>query len=171
MVFEYRIVESVEKPEVLDNLLYSDYTVALVDILRTCIDSGTAVRYDSADEIYLKSVIEYISRNYICHTSAVKYAGYLGRVESTIRRKIMSVCRRMGYSYRYIDFVYMCRTEHAKNLLRKTNKYIYEIAEECGFLNDTRFRRLFLRYAGVRPNLYRDINYSLDNRIFSFGDD
>lgn len=167
-LLEYRIVESWEKPRVLDNLLYSDYSVALSSVLRRCIDTATAVRYESEGDTYILRVIEYASTHCFEHTSLQKYASYLGIPEHTVRRKIKSVCNEMGYTYRYKDFVYMIRTEHAKRLLRTTNEYICVIARKCGFLNDTRFRRLFFRYAGVKPDIYRKIYHSYDNRSFDF---
>ena len=47
------------------------------------------------------------------------------------------------------------RMEYAVSLLRGSPLIIQEIAEQCGFLEDNYFRRLFKRQFGISPTEYR----------------
>ncbi len=165
-VLEFRKVEYFEREEVLDNLICSEYSVSLRNVLRQCIDSGTAFREGTQEDAFINDMFDYISANYMNHTSAVKYSSVLGLSECAFRRRLKPVCNAMGYSYSYADFVNIRRTEQARRLLRTTDCSINEISKNSGFLNDTRFRRIFMKYSGVKPKQYRDYYNMLDRKDY-----
>jgi two-component system, response regulator YesN len=47
------------------------------------------------------------------------------------------------------------RLEKGKELLRNSNKIIYEIAKDCGYKDETGFYRAFRKYFGQTPDDYR----------------
>ena len=56
--------------------------------------------------------------------------------------------------FSFIEFLNMCRIEHAKNLLVANHK-IKETAIEVGFHNSSYFGRVFKAYTGTTPREYR----------------
>jgi AraC family transcriptional regulator len=56
--------------------------------------------------------------------------------------------------YRYLSSM---RLERAKKLLTHTNVQLSEIALVCQFSNQTNFTRAFRQFAGLTPNVYRNI--------------
>jgi AraC family transcriptional regulator len=53
------------------------------------------------------------------------------------------------------QFVLRCRVEHAKALLGKPNRSILDIALSSGFQTHQHFSRIFRRYVGLSPSVYR----------------
>jgi AraC family transcriptional regulator len=53
------------------------------------------------------------------------------------------------------QFVLRCRVEHAKALLAKPNRSILDIALSSGFQTHQHFSRIFRRYVGLSPSVYR----------------
>lgn len=47
------------------------------------------------------------------------------------------------------------RITHAKRALKQTSKFIYQIAEDCGFKDYTYFSRCFKKQVGVSPSEFR----------------
>ena len=55
----------------------------------------------------------------------------------------------------FVQYVNGLRIKRALNLLRLTDKSVYEIAFESGFNNISHFNRIFKRETGMSPNKYR----------------
>jgi transcriptional regulator GlxA family with amidase domain len=55
----------------------------------------------------------------------------------------------------FTDLMAQIRVDRAKELLRRTDKSLVQIAMECGFGDQSYFSRVFKRYAGASPNAYR----------------
>jgi AraC-like DNA-binding protein len=53
------------------------------------------------------------------------------------------------------DYINVKRLERAKSMLYGTGLYIKEIADQCGFMDDNYFSRLFKRHFGISPKEYR----------------
>jgi AraC-like DNA-binding protein len=58
-----------------------------------------------------------------------------------------------GKSFR--NYVKVQRMEKAKELLRTSNKIIYEIARDCGYRDGTAFVRAFRKWFGQTPDVFR----------------
>jgi AraC-like DNA-binding protein len=61
------------------------------------------------------------------------------------------------------DYINVKRLERAKSMLCGTGLYIKEIAEQCGFMDDNYFSRLFTRQFGVSPGGFRRKYVELKN--------
>ena len=55
----------------------------------------------------------------------------------------------------FTDLMAQYRVDHAKTMLRRTDKSIIQIAMECGFEDQSYFTRVFKRLAGTTPRAYR----------------
>ena len=56
------------------------------------------------------------------------------------------------------DYICSARIEHAKGLLKHTNKSITQIAKAVGYDNTGCFARVFRRQEGISPSEYRAYN-------------
>ena len=57
--------------------------------------------------------------------------------------------------YRFSDYVNKVRIERAKELLKKVDYKIYDIAEEVGYKNSKYFIKIFKKYEKISPNEYK----------------
>ncbi|MGO2084021.1 response regulator transcription factor [Vagococcus sp.] len=57
----------------------------------------------------------------------------------------------------YIDYLNQLRIQSAKALLKETNLPIYRIASDLGFADANYFSRVFVKYEGDTPTVYRKI--------------
>ena len=53
------------------------------------------------------------------------------------------------------DYWHSVRMDHAKQLLKQTSLYIFEIAEQVGYSDQYYFSALFKKYTGVSPKHFR----------------
>lgn len=58
------------------------------------------------------------------------------------------------------EYLLKCRIAAARELLRNSNKKVYEIGIEVGFSDESYFSRSFKRVTGLRPNEFRKIRLS-----------
>ena len=83
----------------------------------------------------------------------------LGAEDLAMQRDISLYKLRAGFvqltgkSFR--DYVKVRRMEKARELLRSSNKIIYEIARDCGYRDETSFSRAFKKYYGEPPDKFR----------------
>ena len=61
------------------------------------------------------------------------------------------------YSITFVEYLNSLRIGHACKLLSETDRYIVEIAFECGFNNLANFNRQFKKYKEMTPTQYRKI--------------
>lgn len=54
-----------------------------------------------------------------------------------------------------INYIQMTRIRNAQQLLLFTDKKITEIAEECGFTSFSQFNRVFNKFCGTSPRMYK----------------
>jgi two-component system response regulator YesN len=60
-----------------------------------------------------------------------------------------------GVGETFVEYLTKLRIERAKELLRTTNMYLYEIAEAVGYNDPHYFSTAFKRVAGHSPSDYR----------------
>jgi len=58
------------------------------------------------------------------------------------------------------DYIHKFRIERAKELMSDSNLTLGTIAEECGYLSDINFNRVFKRIEGVPPGAWRNAHFS-----------
>jgi AraC-like DNA-binding protein len=56
----------------------------------------------------------------------------------------------------FTEWMVRYRVDHAKTLLRRTDKSLIHIALECGFGDQSYFNRVFKRHTGSTPRAYRE---------------
>jgi len=61
---------------------------------------------------------------------------------------------------KFYDYVLRIKMKNASELLRKTNKKIYEISEMVGYTNANSFSRTFKNFYNLNPKEYRSIHGS-----------
>lgn len=57
-----------------------------------------------------------------------------------------------------VSYIHQQRVDHARRLLRTTDRSIQRVAAACGFRDVAYFRRIFQRHAGVSPSQYRSVH-------------
>lgn len=60
---------------------------------------------------------------------------------------------------RLLDYINTVRVRHACELLLKTNSTLEEVASQTGFVSQQTFTRVFKKYRGVTPNVYRKMEH------------
>ena len=101
-------------------------------------------------------------------TEAERAVGYLKDRFSTQNVNVQLLADELGISTKLlakyvqhttqmtpIDYIQRLRLEEAKRLLADTSMNINEIAEKVGFINSLSLNRLFKKYEGISPSLYR----------------
>ena len=114
---------------------------------RTGLLPALSASYD--DLVILKS-IKLIQERYWDRVSLSELARELGIGKYTLSRRFRQV---MGMPFR--NYLLRLRLEKAKALLGTTGFSITEVAQMVGFGDLPRFDKLFKRYTGVTPSLYR----------------
>jgi len=101
---------------------------------------------DPADAIRMSSVLKSIEEN--CHMPLTlkTVAEELNMNYSYVSRYFKKVT---GKNFKeYLDYIRVCEAEHK---ILKKEKYIYEIAQECGFASVQSFNRVYRRIRGFSP--------------------
>lgn len=57
-----------------------------------------------------------------------------------------------------LNYIMVCRMEHAKYYLQQSDESISAIGEMTGFTNAVTFNRVFKKFQGITPGKYREIN-------------
>ena len=76
----------------------------------------------------------------------------------------LSILFKQHHGINISDYITQLRVDHAKHLLASTELSISEISERIGYANSAGFIRVFKKYEGVTPGVYRKINET-DNPI------
>ena len=106
--------------------------------------AGGLTRYE------LEKIEDYVSAHLNQNISLSEMAGVINLSQ-------YHFCRLFKQSTGITPHQYLtqCRINRAKELLSKTKLTITEIAFEIGFSNHSSFTRLFRKYVGVTPSLFR----------------
>ena len=94
--------------------------------------------------------IAYISSNYTSQLTLKKLSSAVGVSEEHLSR-MFSAKIEGGFK----NYLQLLRVENAKNLLRTTDKSIYEILLESGFSDQSTFNRVFKIMTDMTPKEYR----------------
>lgn len=99
------------------------------------------------------SVANFIHKHYPEPLSLNKLASQFFISSSYLSRKFKDVS-----GYGIIEFIQQTRVKNAEEKLLSSNDGIQEICEACGFTSFSQFNRIFRKYAGLSPSLYRKQN-------------
>lgn len=72
-----------------------------------------------------------------------------------LNRSYLSSAFKARTGISFVDYTNQVRVEHAKELLRKTDKKNYQIAQAVGYENSKYFFRIFKKLEGITPEQYR----------------
>lgn len=98
----------------------------------------------------LKPVTEFINAHYTENITLAKLASLAGTSTTNLR---ILFARTFGMPpSRYITTI---RINAALKLLETTDKLVSEIAEKCGFYDQSHFEKMFKRERGITPGEYR----------------
>lgn len=92
------------------------------------------------------------------HEMATNFDLTLGDIAKNLNISEEHFCRTFK-SYtglRPLEYLNNLKIQHAKELLKKSDKDISEIAEMSGYLSPSYFTMIFKRYTGTTPKKYRD---------------
>ncbi len=150
-IFEFYINDSPFRSTVLHSLL----NALLGTLLNTC----NTIPRNSENEL-IEKILLYFSDHF------------------TEKITLEDIAREFNYSKYYISHIIndtlhcnlsalinSYRISLAQNLLISTNQSIGEIAEECGFQNQSSFNRVFSKYVGCSPCKFRSKRERFGERI------
>ena len=100
---------------------------------------------------YIKSAISYIAKNYSQNIKINDLADYVG-----VNRSYLASSFKKATGYSPKEYLLSLRMERAKSLLETTDMTINGISNAIGYSDQLAFSRMFKRYAGVSPTVYRD---------------
>lgn len=102
---------------------------------------------------YIKNAISYIAQNYSQNIKINDLADYVG-----VNRSYLASSFKKATGYSPKEYLLSLRMERAKSLLETTDMTINGISNAIGYTDQLAFSRMFKRYAGVSPTVYRDEN-------------
>lgn len=124
----------------------SGYTGALLGELLQL----TALTDRNVDDSLLDKLILFLLENYTRDLTLEETAKALGYSKFYISRLVSAA---FGTNFRTLLNTY--RVSMAQNLLVTSAKTISQIADTCGFQNQSSFNRVFLQQCGITPSRYR----------------
>ena len=96
--------------------------------------------------------MEYIEENYGEDLSLDTLADHFKLSKTYINRLLKNYSGKS-----FLEILLKCRMEKAEDLIAQGEHKIYEIAEMVGYHDQSYFIRVFKRYYGVTPNVYKRI--------------
>lgn len=100
----------------------------------------------------IKRAISYIRTHYSENISQEELAGKLD-----ITPEYLSALFNREVGVNFSTFLRDFRISHAKRLLKGTDKKVYEIAQEVGYMDSKYFNRVFKENVGVSPREFRQM--------------
>ena len=73
-----------------------------------------------------------------------------------LNRSYLSSAFKARTGTSFVDYVNQVRISHAKEMLKKTDKKTYQIAQAVGYENAKYFFRVFKKMEGITPEQYRN---------------
>jgi two-component system response regulator YesN len=114
---------------------------------------GTANEVNDIRSLYVKKVQDFTEKNLHLDVSLRVLADHVN-LHTTHLSKIYKIETGEGIS----DYISRLRMERACHLLKTTEKKVYEISTEIGYLEPAYFIKVFKRQFGVTPQDYRHGN-------------
>ena len=156
-VFDYR-----EKP--VDTREFEDTLLSLANRIREeeqeIISLRSRIRKSKTDLIELpksvdnhiiNSVIDYVATNYCRPSGLQEAAEYFELSVSHLSRLF-----KEETGLNFLQYLNAWRVNQAARLMKDSRKNISEIALECGFPSPGYFAKIFKRFTGETPSLFRD---------------
>ena len=107
-------------------------------------------RFNRITAFQYRSVIQFIKNNYSENISVETLAEQVNLSASHFSRAFKQAMGTTPY-----QFVMLYRVERAKTLLKKNDKPLIQIAEECGFSDQAHFTKVFNQLEGMTPKVFR----------------
>lgn len=114
---------------------------------------GTSNEIKDIRSLYVKKTQEFTEKN-LHHDVSLRALADHVNLHPTHLSKIYKIETGEGIS----DYVFRLRMERACHVLKTTNKRVYEVSMEIGYLDPAYFIKVFKRQFGVTPQEYRDSN-------------
>lgn len=128
------------------NFSVRDSLVELCDFCR--LDDKMEINGESQTKI--KNIVQYIDSHY-CENISLKSLSKYFYLEQKYLSKLFKSYMHQGF----MEYVTNKRIEKAKNLLKKTNCTVSEIAEQVSYQDSNYFSVAFKRNVGITPREYR----------------
>jgi two-component system response regulator YesN len=114
---------------------------------------GTSNDIKDIRSLYVKNTQEFAEKNLHDDVSLRALADHVN-LHPTHLSKIYKIETGEGIS----DYVFRLRMERACHILKTTDKKVYEVSKEIGYLDSAYFIKVFKRQFTVTPQEYRDSN-------------
>lgn len=103
------------------------------------------------DTIFLTNIQRVIHENLSNQNLKGEFiAEQLGMSRMQLHRKLKQLTNQNSGEY-----ITNLRINYAKQQLESTTKFVYQIAEECGFNDYTYFSRIFKKITGYSPSCFK----------------
>lgn len=110
------------------------------------------ISYKCRHSEILKSVFDYINSHLATQIHLTEAAEYIG-----ISCTYLSTIFKKEIGRNFIEYVNILKVEQAKKMLQK-GIFVYEVSDALGFENCTYFSKVFKKYSGLSPDVYRKQN-------------
>lgn len=107
-------------------------------------------------EAVINRAIDFIQNNYSSLELSLEKIAQASFVSSAYLNRLFN--KKKGLTV--MEFVKNVRIEHAKQLLRQSERTTEEIAEKVGYNSRSYFSKLFKKEVGISPNEYRSSIFS-----------
>lgn len=114
---------------------------------------GTSNEVKDIRSLYVRKTQEFTEKN-LHHDVSLRVLADHVNLHPTHLSKIYKIQTGEGIS----DYVFRLRMERACHLLKTTDKKVYEVSMEIGYLDPAYFIKVFKRQFGSTPQEYRDSN-------------
>ena len=104
------------------------------------------------DVFFIKNVNRVIGKYLSYHRLKSDFIAHeLGTSRMQLHRRLKKITQQNARTY-----ILNKRITHAKYELRQNSKFIYEIAQNCGFKDYTYFSKCFKKQVGLSPSEFRE---------------
>jgi YesN/AraC family two-component response regulator len=126
-------------------------SLALFDILLACTDLSSSTADTNGADNRVQAMVVYLERHFsgaVTSHDLERETGFTGKYMGTLFKK------KTGMTIK--AYKRMLQINQATKLLRETNLPLSEIASETGFYDAFYFSKVFKRYKGISPKMFRD---------------
>lgn len=138
----YEIISGFETKDEIDNWIRE----LLDKLLKYLIDGKS-----ETSSLLIRKAKQFIKENHMKRISLEMVSEYVGVSEGYLCKTFN---KEEGETF--MSYVTRVRIEKAKELLRNTNKKIYEICNDIGYVNVEHFSRTFKKITGLSPKQYKN---------------
>jgi YesN/AraC family two-component response regulator len=119
------------------------------DIIKNYIEVIATDKTLSANEI-IKQAVLYINSNLEKKLTLEKVAAHIH-----ISTNYLCYLFKENTGYKFCEYINICRTNLAKELLNTTSTSLEILSSKCGFNSQSHFCTTFKKYVGVSPNKFK----------------